>query len=166
MLFYFVVFRLLSLSLLMILKVFCKILVLFWLVQNFGLGNGKCWKSQCCSYPTTTVLVCFQIIQANKPKCFNCGIQCHMTHSTPKGQMCGTCHQVCKMTVTKWPLADVLFYNILLKIAIVCWCFSVCTFSFEINSKWMLVSIESEKNALSFSSDSPPFIQLWNDTLQ
>ena len=29
-----------------------------------------------------------------KPKCFNCGILCHVTHSTPKGQMCGTCHQV------------------------------------------------------------------------
>ncbi len=28
-----------------------------------------------------------------KPKCFNCGIPCHVTHATPKGQMCGTCHQ-------------------------------------------------------------------------
>ncbi|XP_040568598.1 REST corepressor 1 isoform X2 [Lepeophtheirus salmonis] len=28
-----------------------------------------------------------------KPNCFNCGILCHVTHSTPKGQMCGTCHQ-------------------------------------------------------------------------
>ncbi len=28
-----------------------------------------------------------------KPRCFNCGIPCHVTHATPKGQMCGTCHQ-------------------------------------------------------------------------
>ena len=33
----------------------------------------------------------FQV--SNKPKCFNCGILCHVTHPTPKGQMCGTCHQ-------------------------------------------------------------------------
>ena len=36
----------------------------------------------------------FLFFQASqKPKCFNCGILCHVTHSTPKGQMCGTCHQ-------------------------------------------------------------------------
>lgn len=29
----------------------------------------------------------------SKPKCFNCGILCHVTQTTPKGQMCGTCHQ-------------------------------------------------------------------------
>ncbi len=31
---------------------------------------------------------------AGKPRCSNCGILCHVTHTTPKGQMCGTCHQV------------------------------------------------------------------------
>jgi hypothetical protein len=41
---------------------------------------------------------CFQTVQAPKPKCFNCGIQCHLTHSTPKGQMCGTCHQYYQRT--------------------------------------------------------------------
>jgi len=28
-----------------------------------------------------------------KPRCSNCGILCHVIHSTPKGDMCGTCHQ-------------------------------------------------------------------------
>ena len=28
-----------------------------------------------------------------KPKCSNCGILCHVTHSTSKGNFCGTCHQ-------------------------------------------------------------------------
>ena len=31
----------------------------------------------------------------SKPKCSNCGILCHITHTTPKGNFCGTCHQVC-----------------------------------------------------------------------
>ena len=35
---------------------------------------------------------------ASKPKCFNCGILCHVTHATPKGQMCGTCHQYFQRT--------------------------------------------------------------------
>ena len=34
----------------------------------------------------------------SKPKCFNCGIPCHATHATPKGQMCGTCHQYFQRT--------------------------------------------------------------------
>merc|ERR1711953_114368 len=29
----------------------------------------------------------------SKPKCSNCGILCHITHTTPKGNFCGTCHQ-------------------------------------------------------------------------
>ena len=33
-------------------------------------------------------------VASPKPKCFNCGILCHVTHATPKGQMCGTCYQV------------------------------------------------------------------------
>jgi len=28
-----------------------------------------------------------------KPKCSNCGILCHVTHATSKGNLCGTCHQ-------------------------------------------------------------------------
>ena len=32
---------------------------------------------------------------ASKPRCSNCGILCHVTHATTKGEMCGTCHQVC-----------------------------------------------------------------------
>ena len=32
---------------------------------------------------------------ASKPRCSNCGILCHVTHATNKGEMCGTCHQVC-----------------------------------------------------------------------
>jgi len=32
-------------------------------------------------------------VASPKPKCFNCGILCHVTHATPKGQMCGTCYQ-------------------------------------------------------------------------
>lgn len=39
-----------------------------------------------------------ETVQAPKPKCFNCGILCHLTHSTPKGQMCGTCHQYYQRT--------------------------------------------------------------------
>lgn len=39
-----------------------------------------------------------EAVQVPKPKCFNCGIQCHLTHSTPKGQMCGTCHQYYQRT--------------------------------------------------------------------
>ena len=39
-------------------------------------------------------------VASPKPKCFNCGILCHVTHSTPKGQMCGTCNQV--MTTAKF----------------------------------------------------------------
>ena len=35
---------------------------------------------------------------SSKPKCFNCGILCHVTHATPKGQMCGTCHQYFQRT--------------------------------------------------------------------
>jgi len=31
--------------------------------------------------------------EADKPKCSNCGVLCHTIHSTPKGNMCGTCHQ-------------------------------------------------------------------------
>ena len=31
---------------------------------------------------------------ASKPRCSNCGILCHVTHATSKGEMCGTCHQV------------------------------------------------------------------------
>ena len=31
---------------------------------------------------------------ASKPRCSNCGILCHVTHATNKGEMCGTCHQV------------------------------------------------------------------------
>jgi hypothetical protein len=31
---------------------------------------------------------------ASKPRCSNCGILCHVTHATTKGEMCGTCHQV------------------------------------------------------------------------
>ena len=31
----------------------------------------------------------------SKPNCSNCGILCHVTHSTTKGNFCGTCHQVC-----------------------------------------------------------------------
>jgi len=30
---------------------------------------------------------------ASKPRCSNCGILCHVTHATNKGEMCGTCHQ-------------------------------------------------------------------------
>jgi len=30
---------------------------------------------------------------ASKPRCSNCGILCHVTHATSKGDMCGTCHQ-------------------------------------------------------------------------
>jgi len=30
---------------------------------------------------------------ASKPRCSNCGILCHVTHATTKGEMCGTCHQ-------------------------------------------------------------------------
>ena len=33
-----------------------------------------------------------------KPRCFNCGILCNVTHATPKGQMCGTCHQYYQRT--------------------------------------------------------------------
>ncbi len=33
-------------------------------------------------------------VDDSKPKCSNCGILCHVTHSTPKGNFCGTCHQV------------------------------------------------------------------------
>ena len=29
----------------------------------------------------------------DKPKCSNCGVLCHTVHSTPKGNMCGTCQQ-------------------------------------------------------------------------
>lgn len=32
-------------------------------------------------------------VDDSKPKCSNCGILCHVTHSTPKGNFCGTCHQ-------------------------------------------------------------------------
>lgn len=31
---------------------------------------------------------------SSKPKCANCGILCHVTHSTPKGELCGTCLSV------------------------------------------------------------------------
>ena len=31
---------------------------------------------------------------ASKPKCSNCGILCHVTHNTSKGDMCGTCLSV------------------------------------------------------------------------
>merc|ERR1712109_445154 len=30
---------------------------------------------------------------ASKPRCSNCGVLCHVIHSTPKGNMCGTCQQ-------------------------------------------------------------------------
>jgi len=30
---------------------------------------------------------------SSKPRCSNCGILCHVTHATSKGEMCGTCHQ-------------------------------------------------------------------------
>ena len=42
---------------------------------------------------------------SNKPKCFNCGILCHFTHATPKGQMCGTCHQYFQRTGNVRPTA-------------------------------------------------------------
>jgi hypothetical protein len=45
-----------------------------------------------CSRINSFIAVSF-LQPAPKPKCFNCGILCHVTHSTPKGQMCGTCHQ-------------------------------------------------------------------------
>jgi len=32
-------------------------------------------------------------VDDSKPKCSNCGILCHVTHSTTKGNFCGTCHQ-------------------------------------------------------------------------
>jgi len=32
-------------------------------------------------------------VDASKPTCSNCGILCHVVHPTPKGDMCGTCHQ-------------------------------------------------------------------------
>jgi len=42
---------------------------------------------------------------SSKPKCFNCGILCHVTHATPKGQMCGTCHQYFQRTGNIRPTA-------------------------------------------------------------
>merc|ERR1712226_119087 len=32
-------------------------------------------------------------VDDSKPKCSNCGILCHVTHTTTKGNFCGTCHQ-------------------------------------------------------------------------
>jgi len=42
---------------------------------------------------------------SSKPKCFNCGILCHITHSTAKGEMCGTCHQYFQRTGNVRPTA-------------------------------------------------------------